>query len=205
MTVTATGHFGTAAAALQTLVSSSATFIAAQLNLVTDGGFDDPTKWTAGDDWAVAGGVATYTEASSPSPANRISQSVDIVAGRSYVLTFTVTNITGTSMQVALNLGGALAGYQATTGTFTKTIVAGSTNTLLTFGCDGDNGGTITIDNVSIKEVYSNSGTDDIDETDRVVITSGRFAGTYEILGIEDMGGRERYLQLDLDLIPGTN
>jgi len=40
-----------------------------------------------------------------------------------------------------------------------------------------------------------------IAESDRVVVADGRFAGTYEIIGIEDAGGQAHHLEILLELV----
>lgn len=110
-------------------------------NTVTDGGFDDATAWTAGSGWVVAASKATATGAISTAISTTPSPLI-VTAG--YTLTYTITRSAGS---VTASLGGTVGITRSAAGTYTETIVPGSSDTLLTFTGAGFTG---TIDSVSI-------------------------------------------------------
>lgn len=113
---------------------------------VTNGAFASDTGWTKGAGWTIGAGVATATGAISTD----LSQNAafPLVEGMSYTLTFTVTRSAG---GVIPKLGGTAGTERTSAGTFTETIVAGSTQTIVFSG----NAFTGTLDAISIKPTYN--------------------------------------------------
>jgi hypothetical protein len=119
--------------------------------LVTNGDFSSATGWTVGAGWTISGGVATAT--TSP---GTLTQTIGITAGRTYSVSFTVSNVVG---QFRIRLGGSTSNVNATlaNGNYTYTLVAEAANTdiALLFGT----GGSGTVDNISVKLLPGNHAT----------------------------------------------
>jgi hypothetical protein len=112
--------------------------------LVTNGGFDADTNWTKGTGWTISGGVAQKTAGTGAA----IQQSVAITAGRTYEVSVTVTRSAGFAFVRLGSTSDNSFGVSAI-GTFTRRVVAGSTNTILYFF--GDAAFVGTIDNFSVR------------------------------------------------------
>lgn len=118
--------------------------------LQTNGTFASDTAWTKGTGWTIAAGVATATGAISTA----ISQGVGATPGRAYTLSYDVTASAGTITPV---INGTSGTARSTSATFTETIVAGNTDSLLSFTTAGFTG---TIDNVVVTDTaYSGRNT----------------------------------------------
>lgn len=120
--------------------------------LVTNGNFaGGSTGWGLGTGWSVAGGVATHDG----SGVGVLSQNISLTAGKTYLVTWSVTGYaTGSGVMTALFFGGATASGGATSGngSFAKLITANTGNTSLRFNTDnGSYVGSVT--NVSVREV----------------------------------------------------
>lgn len=115
------------------------------INHVVNGDFATDTVWTKGAGWTISGGVANASVASAD-----LSQTASpaIVQGQSYTVTYTVTRSAGS---VTPNIGGTAGTTRSTAGTFTETIVAGSTQTIAFTGA----GFTGTLDAVSVRDMSS--------------------------------------------------
>jgi hypothetical protein len=113
-------------------------------SFITNGDFATDTIWTKGAGWTIAAGVATATGAISTD----ISQTANatINQGQSYNVTYTITRSAGT---ITPNVGGATGVARSASGTYTETIIAGSTQNLA-FNTAGFTG---TLDTVSVKLV----------------------------------------------------
>lgn len=113
------------------------------LNIVLNGTFDSDTIWTKGAGWTIAAGVAAaagaLNTAISETPATLLKPGV------SYSVTYTITRSAGS---IAPSLGGTAGVSRSASGTYTETIVAGSSNALIAFTGTGFTG---TLDNVSVK------------------------------------------------------
>lgn len=121
--------------------------------LQTNGTFATDSDWTKGSGWAIAAGVASATTASTA-----LSQTVSIIAGATYLVTFTISNSAAGS--VAVSLGGGTAGTsRSTDATFAEVITAGSSDSLLAFTGTGFTGD---IDDVTVVPsiAYSFNDTD---------------------------------------------
>jgi len=108
---------------------------------VTNGAFGSDTGWTKGTGWTIAAGVATATGAISTA----ISQTsaITLIAGYTYTITYDITRTAGT---ITPSIGGTAGTAQNADGTYTETIVAGSTQ-ILAFTGAGFSG---TLDNVTV-------------------------------------------------------
>jgi hypothetical protein len=107
-------------------------------NLVTNGTFASDTGWTDGL-WVIAVGVATKTAGI----ASNIEQSISVVAGTHYYLTYTMTRTAGT---LTPQIGGTNGTVRSTAGTYSEEIVASTTGNLK---FQADSTFTGTIDNVT--------------------------------------------------------
>lgn len=111
-----------------------------RIELVTNGVFGADTNWTKVT-WTIAAGVASIAGAAT----DTMTQSIAIIPGQNYIVTFTVTSFTGGT--VTPILGGTSGTSRGSAATFTEIIKAGSTNTLISFSAAA---ATLSIDNVSI-------------------------------------------------------
>ncbi|MCC7037441.1 MAG: cadherin domain-containing protein, partial [Alphaproteobacteria bacterium] len=110
---------------------------------VVNGDFAVATGWTA-TNMAITGGVASQT---ANTTATVFQTDTNLVAGRLYQVTYTITRTAGT---LNASIGGNLGANRTSTGTFTEYIVAGAT-TSIGFSTTGSFRGTI--DNFSIRGV----------------------------------------------------
>lgn len=105
------------------------------------------TAWSLGTGWAQNGTVQTATTASTA-----LSQTLDLAIGKAYRVTYTITRTAGS---VRPSLGGTLGTSRASAGTYTEYILAGSTNSLLSFTGTGFSG---TVDNVEVQRMSLDPG-----------------------------------------------
>lgn len=115
-------------------------------NVILDGGFDNAAYWTAGAGWTVAASVATAAGAINTNLDT--ASAISIIAGVSYSVTYIVTRSAGS---VTVNVGGTAGTSRSAAGTYTETIVAGSTGKLR-FSTAGFTG---TVNTVSVTAVDS--------------------------------------------------
>jgi hypothetical protein len=118
--------------------------IFSELEYSTNGTFASDTGWTKGAGWTIAAGVATATGAIST--AIEQSAGVTLIQGKQYLVQYTITRSAGT---ITPSLGGTAGTGRSASGTYSETIIAGSTQTI-SFGTSGFTG---TLDNVSIRDV----------------------------------------------------
>lgn len=110
-------------------------------------GFGSDTVWTKGTDWSIAAGVATKTAGT----AAALSQTVSLVAGRTYRLSYTLTVSAG-EVTAQLTGGTTVSGTARTaSGSYTDDLVAVTGNTA--FGLSGNAAFAGTVDNFTIREV----------------------------------------------------
>ena len=117
--------------------------------LVTNGTFDADTAWTKGTGWTISGGVASCD--GSQTANSDLSQAATVVAGKTYIITATVTRSAGT---VYLKVGDTTGAAITASGTFTQTLVAGSTGVIM---ARADSSFVGSVDNIS---VFETDGTD---------------------------------------------
>jgi hypothetical protein len=112
------------------------------LEYSTNGSFATDTAWTKGSGWTISGG---YGVASSCSTAISQNAAYTIVQGRSYTVTYTVSSFSAGT--VTASIGGTAGTARSANGTYTETIVAGSTQAIAFTGA----GFTGKIGTVSVK------------------------------------------------------
>ena len=115
---------------------------------VTNGVFTDSTGWDVGEHWSIDGGVATYDGSGTWSV---LSQSNFLTTGRTYIVSFDVTNASASSeMHVYMGGGGESEMYQFfPDGSYADTLIADGTG--LTFGSGGSYA--LSIDNIVITDL----------------------------------------------------
>jgi hypothetical protein len=111
---------------------------------ISNGTFATDTVWTKGSGWTIGSGVATASGAISTA----ISQTATttVVQGQSYTVTYTITRSAGGLIP---SIGGTSGTERTSSGTYTETIIAGSTQTIAFTG----NGFTGTLDGVTVTKV----------------------------------------------------
>ena len=112
--------------------------------LVTNGGFDTDTDWNKGADWTISGGTLSGAGALSFTHQDNVC-----IAGRTYLVTYTILNYVSGTVQV--NCGGVDGTLRSANGTYTELVVAGGS--LGRVRIDGGTAFTGDIDNVSVKEI----------------------------------------------------
>ncbi len=114
-------------------------------NLVSNGGFASGTGWTPGTSWSISGGVATHVNGS----LSDLSQTVSLTAGKTYAVTYTISNRTGGTLQPRFNGGTQVQGVSRNTnGTFTEYLTAVTGNNTLSFTAAA--AGAYNLDDVSL-------------------------------------------------------
>lgn len=107
----------------------------------TNGTFDTDSDWTKGTGWSIGSGVATATGAISTDLTQTSAK--ELLSGHSYTITYTVTRSAGS---ITPKIGGTSGTARAASGTYTETIIAGSTQEI-TFSGSGFTG---TVDSVAV-------------------------------------------------------
>lgn len=119
--------------------------------LVTNGGFADGTGWTVGAEWAIADAKASHTSAGT----SLLQQSIAVVVGQTYLVTFTIVDQSAAGDGMSCFLGQTSGTIRSAPGTYTQTIVPGL-GTNLDFIARGVSGlWTGSIKNVSVKQVLN--------------------------------------------------
>ncbi len=111
-------------------------------NFVANGTFDTDTIWTKGAGWTIAAGAGTATGAISTALSQTAAYTIQ--AGVLYTVKYTVTRAAG---GVIASVGGVSGTERTADGTYTETILAGSTQTIAFTG----NAFTGTVDAISVK------------------------------------------------------
>ena len=142
--------------------------------LVVNGGFATDTDWTKGTGWTISGGVATKVAGS----VGGLSQSMGIVLGVTYEITFTLTRTAGSLLIRLGTTAQNLAAFSAS-GTYTVKLAAAGSSGIGYFHGDATFAGTI--DNISVKELPGNHAVQ--------ATTANR-----PIYGIHPFGGRRNLL-----------
>ena len=97
-------------------------------NLVPNGNFATPTGWYFDTGWSWSAGYAVATNVNAGAS---VSQNFSgIIAGRSYLLTYTVSNYGGSGSEVPY-VGNTPGTYRGADGTFSEVIVASNTNGII--------------------------------------------------------------------------
>ena len=116
--------------------------------LVTNGDFATDSDWTKGTGWTIENGQAVGLNAT-----GNLSQSISFTNGKTYKITFEVSNYT--SGQVRLQTNEQNSVVVSANGIYTEYLTMTTDSSLIFNGIDGNpfNG---SIDNVSVKEVGQN-------------------------------------------------
>ncbi len=115
--------------------------------LVTNGNFATDTDWTKGTGWTIAAGFATKVAG----VASSLSQTVTLVPGRTYAVTFTATRTAGTVVPRFTGTTDVSATGISASGTYTVYLTAVTGNNTVAFAATSTFAGTI--DDVSVKSV----------------------------------------------------
>lgn len=110
-------------------------------DFVTNGTFATDTGWTKGSGWTIGSGVATAATASTALSQTAAST---LVAGQAYTITYTLTASSGS---VIASIGGTNGASRSSSGAYTESIIAGSTQIVAFTGSSFVG----TVDVVSIK------------------------------------------------------
>ena len=117
---------------------------ALSLELVINGDFATDGNWVKGSGWTISGGSANGSNTTGD-----LYQENVVEVGKKYKVTYTISNYVSGSVRVELS-NNAYAGIErSANGTYTETILSGSTTVLF----DARTSFTGSIDNVSVKEV----------------------------------------------------
>jgi len=121
--------------------------------LITNGDFATDSDWngTNTNGVTISNGSLNYSDTTLN---HNVSQGSVVTIGKSYKVTLTVSNYVKGSVLIIVGAGGSLQEVSSN-GTFTMYGVA-SINTTFYFQARGASGTTLTIDNVSVKEVGQN-------------------------------------------------
>jgi len=112
----------------------------------TNGNFGADLNWTKGAGWTIAAGKATATGAISTDI--KQNAALNLIAGQSYTVQFTVTRSAGS---LTPSIGGTAGTARSATDQYTETIIAGSTQEIKFTGA----GFTGDLDFVTVKPVQS--------------------------------------------------
>lgn len=127
--------------------------------LITNGGFDTPDGWNLGEGWSIEGGKAVFVSPS-PDPMGTMVQNNVVSTGKTYRVTFTLSDIENIGAGVILFAipGGQSGTLRTENGTFTEdvSVTRGTNFSFIGDGIPG--GGTFSIDDVSVREVLPSGG-----------------------------------------------
>jgi len=115
--------------------------------LVTNGDFAADTDWTKGTGWTISAGVATKVAG----VASSLLQTVTLVPGRTYAVTFTATRTAGTLVPKLTGTTEVSTIAVTASGTYTAYLTAVTGNNTVAFAANSTFAGTV--DNVSVKSV----------------------------------------------------
>lgn len=133
-----------------------------------------------GAGWVVSSGTATATTASTAISQSALT-STPLVAGKSYVVTYTITRSAGT---IAASLGGGTAGAANNAdGTYSEVLIAGATQ-VIAFTGSGFSG---TIDNITVNEC-AQIPADDSDGEAPILNPPGMILNGAEVVSIISAG-----------------
>ena len=125
--------------------------------LVTNGSFDTDSDWTKGTGWSISGGSANCD--GTQVGVSDLTQTLSTPSGKSYKITYTISEYTSGSIFVRLNSGNITAS-QSSVGTFTE-YLSGGNGAQINLRADADFIGSI--DNVSVKEYITATNTPRLD------------------------------------------
>ena len=121
---------------------------------VTNGGFDTDSNWTKGSAWTISGGTANFDDTSN----SGLSQSKSFTAGKTYQISFKITQGSGSIAFLSSNGVTTYVGYETYgIGIHSVTFDYSTGSVFQIFG-SSFLGGSFSIDNVSVKEVLVGDG-----------------------------------------------
>ena len=127
------------------LMSNSTAETLTGTELITNGSFASASNWSVTGGFAIASGVASRTGSAS----SNLTQTVSVTTGKTYIVSFTVSGISGTANLQPTFDGADSAGQITSDGTFFVQMTPTAARTTLLFFVSGT--GNITIDNVSMR------------------------------------------------------
>ena len=120
--------------------------------LIVDGGFDDASNWTRIGNATIQNGYAELTF--DGTTGNQIRQTT-LTSGKIYKVQYEILSNTGTDGQVFVNAFSNGTAIDISVGTYTLYLTAINT-TFFNFRTLGGTGGSVQIDNISVKEMLVN-------------------------------------------------
>lgn len=149
VTVSVGGTAGTArgsAATFKETIVAGTTQILAFTGAGFTGSIDNVsvTPWTLGTGWTTDGSTAVATGAISTALAQTMRPQYQLVAGQTYLCTYTTTRSAGS---IALDIGGGTPGATVSSSTTTAAVLTAGATQVITFTTVGFTG---TVDNVTI-------------------------------------------------------
>lgn len=119
-------------------------------DMVTNGGFAADANWTKGVGWSIGSGVATKTAGTQ----DDLFQTASLVAGKTYIITFTITRTAGFFRMRFLNGTPVQSPAYSTSGTYTVYLTAVTGNNVVSAFGDAAFAGTV--DDISMKLLDGN-------------------------------------------------
>ena len=98
-------------------------------NIVTNGSFSVDANWIKGTNWTISGGTAN----AGATGGSALRQTEALIPGAYYLVTYTVNSVAvvGNGIKASLGDGGNAGTARTTTGTFSETLQAGSSDSYL--------------------------------------------------------------------------
>jgi hypothetical protein len=139
--------------------------------LVTNGTFDTDTAWTKGTGWTISGGTANADGTGNGT--NLTQAGLSLVAGRRYLMTYTLIRNSGAIVPLLSGGGGSVSFNSRTvSGTYTQVVTATHNHTSLIFQSGVSpsqlNG---SVDNVTLKELPTTA----VEKLSPNLVTNGGF------------------------------
>ena len=159
--------------------------------LITDGQFNTAcaVNWICGDDWVIAGGVATHTGASTFKYLR--SAILSITANSTYILEYEVTAYTSGALLISSSSFGTSTAISGALGSHTVRITSSINSAALIFGA-GASGFVGSLDNVSLKKVTKEAG-DILIYNGKVIILATNVIADGNSLTVGTGGGGSTY------------
>jgi hypothetical protein len=124
-------------------------------DIVLNGDFASATGWTTGTNWSIAAGVASYNDGvgGGSGPLRQLGSATYhgvVLPGQLYRVTYTLSNVTGGST-ITPSVGGTAGTTKNGNGTFSETIRAGISDSLVFTANSGAGASTVDIDDVFLE------------------------------------------------------
>ena len=121
--------------------------------IISNGDFATDSGWTIGTGWSISGGKANATDAAFNS---QLSDSTNLVAGQVYKISFDVSNYV--KGNVNITVGNVTSSTVSSDGSYTFYLTTSLTTPFRFSTYAGGSGTTLSVDNVSVKQVNGNAG-----------------------------------------------